>query len=110
MKGVVVHDYLLGTTELGNVALAHVGGKDSIDSFSELIGVIRVKCGDPIAGLFAEPVRNPARPGKPLVVTWYAAFEGAAVPLCSGHGAVYAQRRGVRKTVRFTNNNTESYS
>ena len=76
-----MHDYLLGTTELGNVALAHVGGKDSIDSFSELIGVVREKCGDPVAGLFAEPVRNPARPGKPALVTWYAAFEGSTVPL-----------------------------
>lgn len=76
-----MHDFLLGTTELGKVALAHVGGKDSIDSFPELVGVVRARCGNSVAALFAEPVRSPTRPGKPPVVTWYAAVEGVPIPL-----------------------------
>lgn len=90
-----MHDYLLGTTELGKVALAHVGGRDSIDSFAELIGEVRARCGDSVASLFAEPVRSPARPGKPPVVTWYAAFEGPAVALGQLDPAEQARVKGL---------------
>jgi hypothetical protein len=92
-----VHDYLLGTTELGKVALAHVGGRDSIDSFAELIGEVRARCGDSVASLFAEPVRSPARPGKPPVVTWYAAFEGPAVALGQLDPAEQARVKGLTR-------------
>ncbi len=76
-----MHEFLLGTTELGKVALAHVGGKDTIDSFAELIGIVRAECGDAVAALFSEPVRGPARSSKTPVVTWYAALEGSPTPL-----------------------------
>ena len=72
-----MHDFLLGTTELGKVALAHVGGKD-LSTVFRIGGRCARAVRRSVAALFASNhVRSPTRPGKPPVVTWYAAVEGA---------------------------------
>lgn len=76
-----MHPYLLETTELNASTLAHVGEKDSIDSFQDLIGIVSARCGPEVASLFAEPVRGFNRVSKAPNITWYCAYEGTPFPV-----------------------------
>ena len=72
--------YLLGTTDLDQSTLARVGVEDSIDSYASAIEIVRTRCGNDVAALFAEPVRGLNRATNVQNVTWFCSFEGTPFP------------------------------
>jgi hypothetical protein len=76
----VAQQYLIGTKELGESALARVGAKDSIDRYAELIDLVKTRCGPETAAIFAEPVRGLNRATGIATVTWFGAHEGTPLP------------------------------
>jgi S1-C subfamily serine protease len=72
--------FLLGTTDLDQSTLAKVSVEDAIDSYASVIEVVRTKCGNDVAALFAEPIRGFNRTNNVQNVTWFCSFEGTAFP------------------------------
>jgi S1-C subfamily serine protease len=72
--------YLLGTTDLDQSILARVGVQDSVDSYASIIEEVRLRCGEEVASLFAEPVRGYNRITKAQNVTWFCSYEGTPFP------------------------------
>lgn len=71
---------LVRTTPLKGVVAARAGGAIPADAYGQLIEVIRQRCGDQAATLFAEP--HPARTesGEPAL-TWYTSLSGPLIDL-----------------------------
>jgi S1-C subfamily serine protease len=72
--------YLLGTTDLDQSTLARVGADESIDAYATVIEVVRSRCGEEVASVFAEPVRGYNRTTKIQNVTWFCSHEGTPFP------------------------------
>jgi hypothetical protein len=71
---------LVRTTPLKGLVAARAGGANPVDAYAQLIEVIRQRCGDDTATLFAEPHLVKAEAAEPGL-TWYTSLSGPMTAL-----------------------------